>query len=53
MVGIPSDNIRAVVARECYFLLRPKIELFSNSSVLFENRGLKAFYLFGAFCYND
>ncbi len=32
MVKIPSDNIWVVVARESYFLLRPKIELFGNGS---------------------
>ena len=36
MDRVRPDNMRTVVARESYFLLRPKIELFCNGSVLSE-----------------
>jgi len=34
MDRVRSDNMQAVVARESYSLLRPKIESFSNGSAL-------------------
>ncbi len=43
--------MRVVITGESYCLLRPKIELFGNGSVL-GNWQLKAFYLFAASCYN-
>ncbi|MBA7680674.1 hypothetical protein ES703_88995 [subsurface metagenome] len=36
MDRVRPDNMRAVMARGSYFLLRPKIELFGNGSVLSE-----------------
>ena len=38
MDRVRSDNMQAVVVRESYSLLRPKIELFGNETILFSKR---------------